>query len=123
MKTAMRLFLTLLFLAGCLYLFSLSTGNSQLVADINRLEAELGRMSIEDTNRLHFVEVESPEVPPEVAAQVSRVWQFRCYLPSGYNFMEMSGSGRVTKEGIYYNGGATPVGARPNRKPFTNCSQ
>lgn len=85
----------------------LSTENSRLAADINRLEAELGRMSIEDTNRIHLVEVERPEIPPEVAAHVARVWQFRCYLPLGYDFMEMSGNGRVSEEGIYLSGGSS----------------
>lgn len=115
MKTAIRLFSMLLFLAGCLYLFSLSTENSRLAADVNRLEAELGRMSIEDTNRLHFVEIESPEIPPEVAAHVRRIWQFRCYLPSGYDFMEMSGSGRVTKEGVYQSGGNSSSWGSPRK--------
>ena len=116
MKHAIRLFSILLFLAGCLYLFSLSIENGRLSADINRLEAELGRMSIEDTNRLHFAEIESPEIPPEVAAHVRRVWQFRCYLPSGYDFMEMSGSGRVTKEGVYQNGGTGSSWGMPKKE-------
>jgi hypothetical protein len=105
MKYVLRLFTFLLFLAGCIGLLKLSTENGRLSIDVNRLEAELGRMSIDNVDRVHLVEVETPDVPPEVASQVERVWQFRCYLPAGYDFMQLSGSGRVTKDGLYQNGG------------------
>lgn len=114
MKYVIRLFTILLFLAGCVSLVYLSTENNRLAAGVSQLEAELGRMSIEDTKRIHFVAVEVPDVPPEVTQHVERVWQFRCYLPPGYDFMQLSGAGRVTKDGIYQSGGSTSSWGTPN---------
>jgi len=105
MKYAIRLLIILLFLAGCISLIYQSAENNRLAAEVNRLEAELGKMSIEDANRVQIVEIEVPDVPPEVASHVERVWQFRCYLPPGYDFMKMSGGGRVAAEGLYQSGG------------------
>lgn len=113
MKYAIRLLTILLFLAGCLGLGYLSKDNHRLAEEINRLEAELGRMSILDDTQVHLVEVESPNVPPEVASHVVQVWQFRCYLPPGYDYLQISGSGRVTKEGIYQSGGYSVTGGPP----------
>lgn len=107
MKYTIRLFTILLFLAGCIFLSHLSIENHRMGAEVKQLEAELGRMSIDDANRVHLVEIEMPDVPPEVASHVERVWQFRCYLPPGYDFMQTSGSGRVTKEGLYQAGGSS----------------
>ena len=105
MNYVIRLFTILLFLAGCISLIQQSTENNRLAAEVNRLEAELGRMSITDADRVYLVEIEAPNIPPEVVERLERVWQFRCYLPPGYDFMHLSGSGRVTKEGIYQSGG------------------
>lgn len=105
MRYAIRLFTILLFLAGCFSLFQMRTANHRLVADVRRLEAELGKMTVEDEDRVHLVEIETPDVPPEVAPHVERVWQFRCYIPPGYDFVSMSGGGRVTQEGLYQSGG------------------
>lgn len=105
MKTAMRLLVILVFLAGCVYLVYQSAENKRLAAQVQRLEAELGKMSIQDPDQVHIVEIEAPDVPPEVAPYVERVWQFRCYLPPGYDFITMSGGGRVSKEGLYQSGG------------------
>ena len=105
MKLLWRLVAVLYFLAGGVILFRLSINNHDLEEQIAQLEAELGRMAIDDPNRVYFVEIESPDVPPEVAAHLERVWQFRCYLPPGYDAMRFRGSGRVAKEGVYLDGG------------------
>ncbi len=107
MKYAIRLFTILFFLAGCIGLIYQSTENTRLDAEVSRLEAELGSMSIIDTDRVHLVEIEVRDVPPEVASHVERIWQFRCYFPPGYDLMQISGGGRVTQEGIYQSGGSS----------------
>jgi hypothetical protein len=76
MKYTIRLFTILLFLAGCIFLSHLSIENYRMGAEVKQLEAELGRMSIDDANRVHLVEIEKPDVPPEVASHVERVWQY-----------------------------------------------
>ena len=116
MKYAMRLITLLLFLAGCIILMHLSNENSRLVAEVNQLEAELGRMSVEDADRVYVVEIEAPDVPPEIASHIERVWQFRCYLPPGYDFMQMNGGGRVTQQGVYISGGFSSSWGSPNRE-------
>lgn len=116
MKYILRFFVSLLFLAGCIGLVKQSTENSQLSAEITRLEAELGRMYIDDVDRVHIVEIESPEVPPEVASKILGVWQFRCYLPKGYDYFQLRGSGRVTKDGIYQDGGYGSSWGTPNKE-------
>ncbi len=105
MKYVIRLFVILLFLAGCIELIYYSTENKRLAADVSQLEAELGKMSIKDPDRVHIVEVAVPEVPLEVVPHIKGIWQFRCYLPPSYDFMNMSGGGRVTEEGLYQSGG------------------
>lgn len=69
-----------------------------------QLEAELGRMEITDLNRIFLVEIQNPEVPPEIAKHIRFIWQFRCYIPAGYQANEFSGFGRVTEDGIYHQG-------------------
>lgn len=114
MKYAIRLLTILLFLAGCISLVYQSAENNRLAAEVLRLEAELGRMSIKDANQIHIVEIEVPDVAPEVASHVERVWQFRCYLPPGYDFLKMSGGGRVTEEGLYHSGGSSSSSGTPS---------
>ena len=104
MKIVIRLLLLLASLAGIIALVRLSSDNRQLSEQIDQLEAELGRMSIVDANRVYLVEIDTPDVPPEVASHVERIWQFRCYLPPGYDVMRFSGRGRVAKEGSYVAG-------------------
>ncbi len=105
MKYAIRLSTILMFLAGFSGLVYFSTENNRLAAEVDRLEAELGKMVIKDINLVHIVEIAAPEVPPEVASQIEGVWQFRCYLPPRYDFMKMSGGGQITSEGLYQSGG------------------
>ena len=105
MKLVVRLLTILLLLAGGIVLIRLSIDNRELGAQIDQLQAELGRMPIGDSDRVHLVEIETPDVPPEVASHIERVWQFRCYLPPNYDFMRFSGGGRVAKEGVYHAGG------------------
>ena len=73
MKLVVRLFALMLLLAGGIVLNRLSIDNRELGDRIDQLEAELGRMSIVDSDRVHLVEIESPDVPPEVASHVERV--------------------------------------------------
>lgn len=107
MKLVVRLLTTLFLLAGGIVLIRLSLDNRELAKRIDQLEAELGRMPIDDSGRVHLVEIETPDVPPEVATHLERVWQFRCYLPPGYNVIRFSGGGRVASEGVYLAGGSS----------------
>jgi hypothetical protein len=105
MKLVVRLVAIILFVAGGVVLTRLSLDNHELEEEIARLEAELGRMPIDDSDRVYLVEIEAPDVPPEVALHLERVWQFRCYLPPGYDVIRFIGDGRVAKEGLYLDGG------------------
>lgn len=107
MKHVVRSLIILLFLSGCSTLIFFAVKNQRLAVDVDRLEAELGRMTIKEPDRVHIVEIASPEVPPEVASHIERVWQFRCYLPPGYDWMRSSGGGRITEEGLYQTGGSS----------------
>lgn len=107
LKYVIRLFTILLFLAAGIFFVYLSTENRQLSAEVNQLAAELGRMSIKDKDRVYFVEIEKPEVPPEVASRLKRIWQFRCYFPPGYDFIQGSSNGRVSQLEIYNSGGSS----------------
>ena len=107
MKLVVRLVAIFFFLAGGIVLTRLSIDNHELEKQIAQLEAELGRMPIDDSDRVHLVEIEAPDVPPEVASHLERVWQFRCYLPPGYSVIRFSGGGRVSKEGVYLDGGSS----------------
>lgn len=106
MKFLFQICVTLLLVAGVTTLVPLSLENRDLRNQIDRLEAELGRLPIQDADRVHVVEIESPSVPPEVASHLERVWQFRCYLPPNYDVIRFSGSGRVAADGLYQSGGA-----------------
>lgn len=118
MKYVVRSLIILLFLAGAATLIYFAVENQQLAADVDRLEAELGHMTIKEPNRVHIVEIASPDVPPEVASHIERVWQFRCYLPPGYDWMQLSGGGRVTEEGLYQTGGYGSGGNSPRPDPI-----
>lgn len=113
MKIVIRLSILLASLAGIIGLVRLSSDNRQLSDQIDQLEAELGRMSIDDADRVYLVEIDTPDVPPEVASHLERVWQFRCYLPAGYDVMRFSGGGRVAKEGSYLDGGSSSSWGSP----------
>ena len=118
MRRALQWLLLEFLLFGCIGLIYLSYINSRLAADVNRLEAELGRMTIQDPDRIYMVAIEDPEVPPEVASGVDRVWQFRCYLPAGYDSMDKIGTGRIAKEGAYLSGGYSGSWTPPPAKPI-----
>ncbi|TWT84673.1 hypothetical protein CA13_61530 [Planctomycetes bacterium CA13] len=105
MKTIIRLVTGLLFLTGILFLVWLTRENSRLAYDLSRLEAELGRMSVKEIDQVHIVAIKEPRVPSEVASHVQRVWQYRLYLPAGYDYVRMRGGGRVAEDGVYLKGG------------------
>lgn len=105
MKTIIRFVTGLLFLTGILFLAWLTRENSRLADDVSRLEAELGRLSIKEIDRVHIVAIKEPRVPAEVASHVQRVWQYRLYLPAGYDFLRTTGGGRVAEDGVYLQGG------------------
>ncbi|MCA9260737.1 MAG: hypothetical protein KDA61_16100 [Planctomycetales bacterium] len=107
MKFVVRIVATIALLAGGLVLGRLLFDNYGLNKQIAQLEAELGRMPIGDTGRVHLVEIEAPDVPPEVAQHLERIWQFRCYLPPGYDVLCCSGGGRVAKQGVMLDGGTS----------------
>lgn len=117
MTRAIRFFTLLLLFVGCIDLAYQSIINRRLGAEVKRLEAELGRMPIDDPHQVHLVEIEDPDVPPEVASEVELIWQFRCYLPPGYDYFESSGGGRVAKEGVYHSGGFSSSWGSPQPEP------
>jgi hypothetical protein len=107
MNNKIRVFTILCFLATGIALLFISSKNIRLDAEVKQLHAELGQMSIDDVNRVHLVEIQSVDIPPEVASQAIRTWQFRCYLPAGYDFVLFGGDGRVTEKGIFRPGGSS----------------
>ncbi|WP_162006599.1 hypothetical protein [Roseimaritima sediminicola] len=92
--------------------------NRELREDVLRLEAELGRMEIDDVDAIYIVAIEEPIVPPEVAPHVDLLWQFRCYLPPGYDFQTMRGGGRVSESGMYFQGGFGSSRSSPRPEPY-----
>lgn len=113
MKIVIQLFTALLLLTGVITLLKQTTANHRLVAEVSRLEAELGKMPIEDEKKVYVVEIEEPEVPPEVAPHVAGIWQFRCYLPPSYAFIQINASGRVAKDGLVHFGGYSSSWSTP----------
>ncbi|MEZ6092382.1 MAG: hypothetical protein R3C05_31135 [Pirellulaceae bacterium] len=107
MKFAIRTITAVIILAGLVGLVRLSNSNRRLTDQVEQLEAELGRMPIDQPDRVHLVEIETPDVPPEIASHLIRVWQFRCYSPPGYDVVRFSGGGRVAEKGLYFSGGST----------------
>ncbi|MEM8734601.1 MAG: hypothetical protein AAGG44_10290 [Planctomycetota bacterium] len=100
-----RMLAACVFISGAVALLVLSIMNSQIQAEVDRLEAELGHMTIEDPERVYIVEVVNPDVPPEVRRNLKYNWQFRCYLPPGYDYRRASCGGRISKDGVYARGG------------------
>ncbi|QDS96495.1 hypothetical protein FF011L_53070 [Roseimaritima multifibrata] len=99
-------FLSLLAIAiGVVTLITATRSNRTLSDEVLKLEAELGRMSIDDVDKVYVVAIEDPAIPPEVAVNIDKVWQFRCYLPAGYDVSRFNAGGRVTDRGIFFQGG------------------
>lgn len=99
-------FLSLLAIViGVVTLITATRSNRTLSDEVLKLEAELGRMSIDDVDKVYVVAIEDPAIPPEVAVNIDKVWQFRCYLPAGYDVSRFNGDGRVTDRGIFFQGG------------------
>ncbi|MEZ6115798.1 MAG: hypothetical protein R3C28_04395 [Pirellulaceae bacterium] len=107
MNILVRLFTLLFLLVASIVFIRLSIDNRDLRSQIDQLEAELGRMPINNEDRVYFAEIESPNVPPEVASHIERIWQFRCYFPPGYDVIRINGGGRIAKEGVYHSGGSS----------------
>lgn len=105
MKYVIRVITLLFLIAGCIGIGYYTNSSLELAADVSRLEAELGRMTISDPTRIYLTEIKTPNVPPEVALKLKGIWQFRCYLPAGYDFISMNGSGNISDEGLYHDGG------------------
>ena len=61
MKTIIRFVTGLLFLTGILFLAWLTRANSRLADGVSRLEAELGRLSIKEIDRIHIVAIKEPD--------------------------------------------------------------
>lgn len=118
MPRLLRLISGLLFVAGIVTLVIWTRSNRELRRDVSQLEAELGQMSIDDVDKLHIVAIEEPIIPPEVAPYVDQVWQFRCYLPPGYDFQRMRGGGRLSDRGLYFQGGFSSGHSSPRTEPY-----
>ncbi len=118
MKYAIRILTTLLFLASISCLVYLSIENHRSNEEVKRLEGELGKMEIRDTDRIHIVEIASPVIPPEIADHVDFVWQFRCYLPPNYQYVKLTGGGQVTKDGLFQLGGSSSSWGSPRSEPI-----
>lgn len=116
-KILTRLFAISLLVAGLIALVGLVNSNRQLSEEVNQLEAELGQMTIEDPEKIYLVAIEDPEIPPEVSDHVDHIWQYRCYLPANYDFKRMSGSGKITEEGVYFQGGFGSSWSSPKNEP------
>lgn len=106
----------LLFLLGIIAFVFLTNENKQLSADVRQLEAELGKMDIEDESRVYVAEVASPDVPPEIEYHLLGIWQFRCYLPPNYDFIKWNGSGKISKDGIFHQGGSGSSWGTPKKE-------
>lgn len=117
MPRLLRLISGLLFVAGIVSLIVLTRSNRGLRDDVLQLEAELGQMSIDDVDKIHIVAIEKPLIPPEVAPYVDQVWQFRCYLPPGYDCQRMRGGGRLSDRGLYFQGGFSTGHSSPRTEP------
>ena len=117
MTLLFRTFAFLAIIAGIVTLVSATRSNRTLTGEVQQLEAELGRMSIDDESKIHIVAIENPEIPPEVVSHVDQVWQFRCYLPAGYDFRRFSGGGRVSDQGVFFRGGFGSGWSSPPTEP------
>ncbi len=118
MPRLLRLISGLLFVAGIVTLVIWTRSNRELRHDVSQLQAELGRMVIDDVNKVYIIAIEEPIVPPEVAPHVDRLWQFRCYLPPGYDFLKMRGGGRLSDQGLYFQGGFASGSSMARSEPF-----
>lgn len=114
MRIVFRLLTLLAVLVGGAYWRQVTGENRALSKQVEQLEAEVGRMLIDDPSRVYMTEIAQPQVPPEVASQIVRIWQFRCYLPPGYDFVRFTGGGEVTKQGCYLNGGTSSSWGTPS---------
>nr|WRX36695.1 hypothetical protein [uncultured bacterium] len=107
-----------MFVAGIVTLIVMTRSSRVLRDDVLQLEAELGRMSIDDPDKIHIVAIEDPKIPPEVAPYVDHLWQFRCYLPPGYDFQRMRGGGRLSDRGLFFQGGFSSGHSSPRPEPY-----
>jgi hypothetical protein len=94
-------------IAGVVTAVMYSMENRSLAAEIQELEEELGVMRVVDTDRVYFVAIDNPKVPNIIVENVDRIWQFRYFLPAGYSVSHFAGDGRVTAEGLYFDGGSS----------------
>jgi len=79
--------------------------NQSVASEIRQLEEELGVMHVTDPDRVYFVPIDNSKVPSVVADNVDRIWQFRYFLPAGYDWARFVGRGQLSAEGYYFSGG------------------
>ena len=100
-------------IAGFATAIMYSIKNHTVKAEIRQFEKELGVMHIDDPERAYIVAIENTKVPNVIADNVDRLWQFRYYLPVGYDMNEFSGSGRLAADGFYFAGDFSTGSSRP----------
>lgn len=116
MNRMIRILIVLPLAIGLVSLILTTRSSRRLSDDVRQLEAELGRISIDDENKVYFVAIKDPVIPPEVASHVECVWQFRCYFPAGYDYVKFMGNGRMTDAGVYVDGGFSSGWSSPDTK-------
>ncbi len=65
-ETCFKILDIVLLEAAFIYLGRLTRDNQALLAEVEQLEAELGRMEITDFSQVYLVEVKNPDVPPNL---------------------------------------------------------
>ncbi|XZE44381.1 hypothetical protein SH467x_003987 [Pirellulaceae bacterium SH467] len=116
MKHIARGIIVFLFMLGIIVFVYLTNENIRLSAEVGQLEAELGKMEIDDASLVYLAEVASPDVPKEVADHLLGIWQFRCYLPPNYDFIKWNGGGNISEDGIFHRGGSGSSWGTPRKE-------
>ncbi|MEM6468144.1 MAG: hypothetical protein AAF802_01145 [Planctomycetota bacterium] len=97
--------LSILIVSGLGRSLYLSMDLRELSRERDRLEAEFGKLDIEDPDRVYVTRVKSDavELPPGV--QSGYVWQYRVYLPANYARCTVTNNHLIAAEGARRRGG------------------
>lgn len=100
-------------IAGFVMTIMETTKRQSVVNEIRQLEEELGVIRVTDPERCYFVAIDNSKVPDVIVENVDRIWQFRYFLPAGYDMCKHMAHGRIAAEGFYSNGGGSGGSSRP----------